>query len=151
METSRLISHFKHSQKAYSRLRLKALIRSCLFLLRRNLLEFLIVFLVKVLSRVSRERISCKTNSNCVHKYFAVVRTTSYTIMFRIIGYRTTQRSEFQNVIAWLVARKLRHNWDADQAAVGVAFCLFSFIFFSSSLEFLGTILQDLANSWISW
>ena len=33
---------------------------------------------------------------------------------------------------------------NADQAAVGVGFCLFSFTFVSSSLEFLGTILQDL-------
>ena len=38
----------------YSRLLLKVLIRSCLFLLRTNLLKFLIVFLVRVLSRVSR-------------------------------------------------------------------------------------------------
>ena len=58
----------------YSCLLLKVLIRSCLFLLRTNLLNFLIVFLVRVLSRVSREWISCKTN-------FAVVRTTSYTII----------------------------------------------------------------------
>ena len=38
----------------YSRLLLKLLIRSCLFLLHTNLLNFLIVFLVRVLSRVSR-------------------------------------------------------------------------------------------------
>ena len=65
----------------YSRLLLKVLIRSCSFLLHANLLKFLIVFLVRVLSRVSREWISCKTNINFVYKYFAVVRTTSYTII----------------------------------------------------------------------
>ena len=53
----------------YSRLLMTDLIRSCLFLLDTNLLKFLIVFLVRVLSRVSRERISCKTNSKFVHKY----------------------------------------------------------------------------------
>ena len=39
----------------YSCLLLKLLIRSCFFLLHTNLLNFLIVFLVRVLSRVSRE------------------------------------------------------------------------------------------------
>ena len=41
----------------YSRLRLKALIRSCLFLVHTSL-----VIGILVLSRVSRKRLTCKTN-----------------------------------------------------------------------------------------
>ena len=67
----------------YSRLLLKLLIRSCLFLLHTNLLNFLIVFLVRVLSRVSR---SCKTNINFVYKYFVVVRTTATLSFFEVLN-----------------------------------------------------------------
>ena len=54
LETLAKILHILTS----SRLLLKALIRSGLFLLHTNLLKFLIVFLVRVLSRVSRESMS---------------------------------------------------------------------------------------------
>ena len=66
----------------------------------------------------------------------------------------TTQSIELQNVIGSLVGiaeGRLLHNSYAEQAAFGVGFGLFSFTFVSFSLEFLGTILQDRANSWISW
>ena len=48
----------------YSCLLLKVLKSCCLFLLRTNLFKFLMVFFVRVPSRVSREWISCKTNIN---------------------------------------------------------------------------------------
>ena len=52
----------------YSRLLLKVLIRSCLFLLYTNLLKLLIVFLVKSPIKSVKRMDSCKTNSNFVCK-----------------------------------------------------------------------------------
>ena len=109
--TCSLLSQWKNSWNscqdlAYSYIfpfTLETLDKILFFLASHKLLEFLDSILGKSLIKSVK---SCKTNINFVYKYFAVVRTTSYTIILWSIEYRTTQSSEFQNVIAWLVARK---------------------------------------------
>ena len=45
-----------------------------------------------------------KINKTFVYNYFAIIRTTSYTIILLSIAYRTTQSIKTHNVITWLVA-----------------------------------------------